>query len=112
MTAPLDEVDVPCLDGCIPALDDPGVTDAAGGSWYPDDALVFGVVVGGEARAYPKNIMEVHEMVNDTLGGRRIGDALLHPLRVGPGLLHRRGATAGSRRSSCGPRACCHAATR
>jgi len=29
--------------------------------------------VNGEARAYPKNIMEVHEMVNDTLGGRRIG---------------------------------------
>lgn len=60
-------------DGCIPALDDPPVTDAAGGAWYPDDALVFGVVVNGEARAYPKNIMEVHEMVNDTLGGRRIG---------------------------------------
>ena len=58
---------------CIPALDDPPVTDAAGGSWYPDERLVFGVVINGEARAYPKNIMEVHEMVNDTLGGRRIG---------------------------------------
>ena len=58
---------------CIPALDDPPVTDAAGGSWYPDDRLVFGVVIDGAARAYPKNIMEVHEMVNDTLGGRRIG---------------------------------------
>jgi hypothetical protein len=63
----------PCPLGCIPALDDPAVTDAAGGSWYPDDAIVFGVVVNGQARAYPKNIMEVHEMVNDTLGGRRIG---------------------------------------
>lgn len=63
----------PCAQGCIPALDDPGVTDASGGRWYPDDAIVFGVVAGGEARAYPKNIMEVHEMVNDTLGGRRIG---------------------------------------
>ena len=58
---------------CIPALDDPAVTTAAEGDWYPDDALVFGVVVGDEARAYPKNIMEVHEMVNDTLGGRNIG---------------------------------------
>ena len=58
---------------CIPALDDPPVTDAAGGSWYPDSALVFGLVVNGAARAYPKNIMEVHEMVNDTLGGRRFG---------------------------------------
>ncbi|MCG8478206.1 MAG: DUF3179 domain-containing protein, partial [Spirochaetales bacterium] len=57
---------------CIPALDDPPVTGAAGGDWYPDDELVFGVVINGEARAYPKNIMQVHEMVNDTLGGRRI----------------------------------------
>ena len=31
------------------------------------------MTVNGESRAYPKNIMEVHEMVNDTLGGRRIG---------------------------------------
>ena len=63
----------PCPQGCIPALDDPAVTDAAGGSWYPDDAVVFAVVVNDEARAYPKHIMEVHEMVNDTIGGRRIG---------------------------------------
>jgi hypothetical protein len=63
----------PCAQGCIPALDDPPVTDVKGGSWYPDDAIVFGLVVDGEARAYPRNIMEVHELVNDTLGGRRIG---------------------------------------
>ena len=61
-----------CPRGCIPALDQPAATDADGGSWYPDDALVFGIVVDQEARAYPKNIMEVHEMVNDTLGGRDI----------------------------------------
>ena len=58
---------------CIPALDNPAVTTADGGDWYPDDALVFGLVINGEARAYPKNIMEVHEMVNDTLGGRDVG---------------------------------------
>lgn len=63
----------PCPQGCIPALDNPAVTHAAGGSWYPDEKVVFGVVVADQARAYPKNIMEVHEMVNDTLGGRRIG---------------------------------------
>ncbi len=63
----------PCPLGCIPALDDPAVTDAAGGAWYPDREVVFGVVVNGEARAYPKNVMEVHEMVNDTVGVRRIG---------------------------------------
>ena len=61
-----------CPRGCIPALDQPAVTDAAGGSWYPDDGLVFGIAIGGEARAYPKHIMEVHEMVNDTLGGRHL----------------------------------------
>ena len=63
----------PCARGCIPALDNPVVTPASEGDWYPDDRLVFGVVVDGEARAYPKHQMEVHEMINDTLGGRRIG---------------------------------------
>ena len=63
----------PCPRGCIPARDDPPVTDAAGGSWYPDDGVVFAIVIGDEARAYPRNFMEVHEMVNDTLGGHRIG---------------------------------------
>ena len=62
-----------CVSGCLPALDDPAVTDAAGGSWYSDHSLVFAVVINGEARAYPRHIMEIHEMVNDTLGGRRIG---------------------------------------
>lgn len=62
-----------CPRGCIPALDNPGVTDAEGGSWYPDDGIVFAVVLDGEARAYPRHIMEIHEMINDTLGGRRIG---------------------------------------
>ncbi len=70
---PPDAVTAPCPEGCIPALDDPAVTDAAGGDWYPDERVVFGIVVGDEARAYPKNIMEIHEMVNDTVGGRRIG---------------------------------------
>jgi hypothetical protein len=63
----------PCTRGCIPALDNPAVTSAADGSWYPDSAIVFGVVVNDEARAYPKNMMEIHEMVNDMLGGRRLG---------------------------------------
>ena len=62
-----------CPAGCIPAIDDPAVTDAAAGSWYSDDGIVFAVAIGGEARAYPRHIMEIHEMVNDTLGGRRLG---------------------------------------
>ena len=63
----------PCPLGCIPALDQPKTTGAAEGGWYPDDAVVFGVVINGQARAYPKHMMEIHEMVNDSLGGRQIG---------------------------------------
>ena len=62
-----------CARGCIPALDDPAVTDAAGGDWYPDDAIVFGIVEGDESLAIPKNIAEIHEMFNLTLGDRRFG---------------------------------------
>ena len=68
---PIGAPDAPCT--CIPALNDPTLTAAASGSWYPDDRLVFGIELNGEARAYPKHQMQVHEMVNDTLGGRRIG---------------------------------------
>jgi len=70
---PISITHVSCPDGCIPAMTEPPFTDAAGGDWYDDEAIVFGIVVNGEARAYPKNQMEVHEMVNDVLGGRRIG---------------------------------------
>ena len=34
---------------------------------------MFGVTEGDEAVAFPRNIMEVHEMVNMTIGGRRFG---------------------------------------
>ncbi len=61
------------LCNCIPALDDPATTDATGGAWYDDDRVVFGVVVNGEALALPKHQMEIHEMLNLTLGGRDLG---------------------------------------
>ncbi|MEX2673212.1 MAG: DUF3179 domain-containing (seleno)protein [Phycisphaeraceae bacterium] len=37
-----------------------------------DDEQVIGVVVDGEARAYPIQIMRGHEIVNDVVGGRPI----------------------------------------
>ena len=68
---PYDTTDDPC--NCIPAADNPRTTDATGGdAWLDDDTIVFGVVIDDEARAYPRSIMEVREMVNDTLGGRDI----------------------------------------
>jgi hypothetical protein len=45
----------------------------ADGDWYTDDRIVFGIVLDGEAVALPKHIMEVHELVNLTIAGRRIG---------------------------------------
>lgn len=58
--------------GAIPALTEPamvapGHPDAA---YLADADRVLGVVVGGEARAYPHRIFWYHEVVND-----RIGDA-------------------------------------
>lgn len=58
---------------CIPAADNPEVSSAAEATWLKDSDIVFGVVINGEARAYPRRIMEVREMVNDTLGGRDLG---------------------------------------
>lgn len=63
----------PCERGCIPALDDPTLTVAAEGDWYPDERIVFGLQIGTDEVALPRNIMEVHEMVNMTVGGRRLG---------------------------------------
>ena len=58
---------------CIPAADNPEVSTAAEATWLKDDDIVFGIEINGEARAYPRRIMEVREMVNDTLGGRDLG---------------------------------------
>ncbi|MEL6997020.1 MAG: DUF3179 domain-containing (seleno)protein [Pseudomonadota bacterium] len=66
-----DRTHEPC--NCIPAADNPTVSTAAETTWLKDDDIVFGVEVNGEARAYPRRIMEVREMVNDTLGGRHLG---------------------------------------
>ncbi|MEM1377206.1 MAG: DUF3179 domain-containing (seleno)protein [Pseudomonadota bacterium] len=66
-----DNTDEPC--NCIPAADNPPVTSAEEAEWLDDDDVVFGIVINGEARAYPRQIMEVREMVNDSLGGRDLG---------------------------------------
>ncbi len=68
---PFDTTDDPC--NCIPAADNPEVTNAKEATWLKEDDIVFGIVLNGQARAYPRRIMEVREMVNDTLGGRDLG---------------------------------------
>ena len=59
------------VDG-IPALDTPPVVAGAEATYLTAEEPVFGVRLNGEARAYPLRILDWHEMVNDTLGGRSI----------------------------------------
>ena len=66
-----DTTDASC--NCIPAIDNPAVSNVEDATWLKDDDIVFGIEVNGEARAYPRRIMEVRELVNDTLGGRDLG---------------------------------------
>ncbi|MEO0357839.1 MAG: DUF3179 domain-containing (seleno)protein, partial [Pseudomonadota bacterium] len=68
---PYDTTDDIC--NCIPAADNPEVSSAKDATWLDDADIVFGIEVNGETRAYPRQIMEVREMVNDTLGGRDLG---------------------------------------
>jgi hypothetical protein len=53
----------------IPALTNPRLLAAAAATYLTPDELVLGLVVRGEARAYPLRIMDWHEMANDVVGG-------------------------------------------
>ncbi|MFO7923591.1 MAG: DUF3179 domain-containing protein, partial [Bacteroidales bacterium] len=55
----------PGKDG-IPALNDPQFTDPHEAAYLSDDDLVLGFVQDGIARAYPHNILDWHEIVNDS----------------------------------------------
>jgi hypothetical protein len=62
----------PGKDG-IPALTTPEVVGAKEGDTFLDARdLVLGVVINGEARAYPHAVFWWHEVVNDVLGGKQI----------------------------------------
>ena len=62
----------PPRDG-IPAVDVPRyVTTGEAAGWLDPDEPVIAVGVGGEARAYPLQILIWHEIANDELGGTPI----------------------------------------
>lgn len=69
-TIRLDEIDWGgvAVNG-IPPLEQPRVLVASAASYLRDSHIVFGVVVNGEARAYPKRILAWHEMAHDRVGG-------------------------------------------
>lgn len=57
----------------IPPIDEPVITTAKDADRFLKGSdRVLGVVIGKEARAYPLLVLQVHEMCNDTLGGRPI----------------------------------------
>lgn len=56
----------------IPALTDPGFVAAGDAEHLVEDAPVIGLFVDGESRAYPLQIIDWHEMVNDVIGGTHV----------------------------------------
>ena len=57
----------------IPAVDNPTFLSAAeADEEYEPDELVIGVAFDGEARAYSVPFLSSHEIVNDTISGRKI----------------------------------------
>ncbi len=53
--------------GRIASVDAPRFV-AAGEAEIPDDAWVLGVEIGGQAKAYSLNLLNQHEIVNDSIG--------------------------------------------
>lgn len=53
----------------IPPLDHPRMIPASAADWLKDKHVVFGIALGGQARAYPKRILAWHELARDRLGG-------------------------------------------
>jgi len=57
----------PPKDG-IPALDLPRFTSAYDATFLREDDWIIGLVINGDARAYPVKILNYHEIVNDRIG--------------------------------------------
>ena len=82
---PSDEGDVRTLDAddleivtllgydAIRAILEPEFVDAEqADEWLEDDALVIGVSINGDSRAYTVPMLSVHEIVNDVVGGEPV----------------------------------------
>ena len=67
----------------IPALDNPKLVAADQATHLKPGELVFGVEINGDARAYPLRMMDVHEMLNDVVGGTAVSLAYCTMCRSG-----------------------------
>ncbi|MBX3325942.1 MAG: DUF3179 domain-containing protein [Nitrospira sp.] len=72
-SVPLDQLidGGPGKDG-IPAILTPTFTSATDATFLRDEDRVLGLAVGTEAKAYPVRILNWHEIVNDTIGGKAV----------------------------------------
>ena len=78
------------VDG-IPPLESPKLQSVAEATWMGESDRVIGIEINGVARAYPRRIIDWHEMVNDTVGGFPVslayctlcGSAILYDGRLG-----------------------------
>lgn len=77
----------------IPALDNPAHISASEAKYLNDSERVFGVSVGGEARAYPLRILDWHEMANDVVGGEPV--TLSYCTLCGSGVLYQTSTPSG-----------------
>ena len=66
---PHDEIVTVLGRDAIPAITDPAMARLDEVGYLADSDIVLGVVVDGDARAYPHNIGWWHEIVNDVVGG-------------------------------------------
>ncbi|MDR4470150.1 MAG: DUF3179 domain-containing protein [Nitrospira sp.] len=72
-SVPLDQLvdGGPGKDG-IPAILNPKFISATDATFLHDDDRVLGLTAGTEAKAYPIKILNWHEIVNDTIGGKAV----------------------------------------
>lgn len=56
----------------IPPLDSPRYETATEANWLKDNDIVLGVEFDGDARAYSIKILNWHEIVNESIGGKDI----------------------------------------
>ncbi len=69
-TFPVSQIISAVAKDAIPAITDPPMVAAGQTGYLMADAVVFGVVIDGEARAYPHNVGWWHEIVNDQINGQ------------------------------------------
>jgi hypothetical protein len=67
-----DEIQSILPQDAIPALIKPAYLTASKASDIYDQEEVIGVVINGDARAYPLSTLSAHEIVDDDIGGQPV----------------------------------------